>query len=181
MAITGRKRKWKAQRRQTTTEGRKPKQKATVERLAHFEAATGRKRANNYDNEDTTVIHLLYGAELITEAQKSAALDYAALYWHNLGQVFKFDRAVSYAKQLVSNGSVRMPSEVLDEKCEARERRFRELDSKLSKEQRLMVHMVALDDREPMFFIKHRKKQEYSYKDLSDKALLHHGLNALIK
>jgi hypothetical protein len=180
MARAGRKRKMKAQRRATTVEGRKPKQKATKERLARFSAITGRSRGNNMDNADATVIHLLFDAGFITEEQKSAALDYEQGYWHFVHEVFAKQGAVNFAKD-TGRGSIGMPMESIEEESERKELAFKKVDARIARNPlRKIVHDVVLDDKIPNFFIKYRTRQATT--DIDDRylALLRKGLNALI-
>lgn len=155
-------------------------QKANKYRLEHFEADTGRKRHNNMDNADATVIHLLYDAKLITQAQMSAALDYEEGYWHFIGEIFNIQKKVNFAKQS-GGGAIGLPASCMDEVSERREKAFKKVDARIQSDAiRSAVHAVVLDHKKPGFYIKHMKRQKNTFDDLKQMNLLFQGLNAMI-
>lgn len=180
MARPGRKRNPKAKRHQTTAEGQGRKQKATPERLAHFEAATGRKRANNFDCADATIVHLMFDVSLITQEQFSVALDYQTLFKKRTSAAFRYDNAVSYAKQLVGSGSVSMPVDVLDERHDEDEERYKKLTGRMTKPERDMVHNIVIKENVPQFYIKRRNRDTFNNSDVCDLATFLSGLNSLL-
>ena len=133
------------------------------------------------DNADATVIHLLFDAKFITEEQKSAALSYEQGYWHFVHEIFAKQGAVNFAKNTSGRGSIGMPVAVMDEESERKERAFKIVDARISKDPiRKIVHDVVLDDKLPGFFIKYRLKKAITEDEQEKYVLLREGLDALI-
>jgi len=183
MAKAGRKRKpmGTAQRNQTTAEGQGRKQKATPERLAHYKAATGRKRHNNMDAGDASALDLLHGAKLITETQMTAAKNYAELHQMYTG-AFSFEkREVPFYKHLSGNGSVASLTEDTDAFMEKKEIEFQKAHALLKcPKVKKVIYDVVVCDFIPQFFINLRNHVENTMEDLKQMALLRQGLNKLI-
>lgn len=178
MARPGRKRKWNAQRRKTTREGRQPKATPTPERLLKMAELVGYE-VKGYHTDCSSPLRVLQARGVITASMVDAGHRYTDMHRATFP---KLQAKISSIGSRQGKGSISMPSEYTDDKAIEAELNFWELNkalTRLSKNIQYQVNEVTIDWGLPAWFVRSVNGTMTTNDDI-DRDDMIEGLTALI-